>query len=121
MTPAQQLLQQHLKELGVETTFEFRFCLERKFRFDLYAESLRMGFEVNGTFKGLHGPRWSSTDLEKVNLAQMLGYRVMQFTNRQVLTGQAKSWLGEWITTSKPKGKIACFSPNGSDKKCHMR
>jgi len=97
LTKAQNLLRIHLKELGVATRPEFRFCMERKFRFDLYSEELRMGFEVNGTFKGLHGPRWSASDLEKLNLAQMMGYRVMQFTNRQVETGQAKAFLAEWL------------------------
>ena len=95
-TQAQILLQTHLAELGIKTVFEFRFCLQRKFRFDLYAEELRMGFEVNGTFGGLHGPRWSTSDLEKLNLAQMMGYRVMQFTNKQVERGEAKEFIREW-------------------------
>ena len=96
-TAAQELLRIHLAELGIKVVPEFRFCMERKFRFDLYAESLRMGFEVNGTFGGLHGPRWSGSDLEKMNLCQMLGYRCMQFTNRQVETGKAKEFLAEWL------------------------
>jgi hypothetical protein len=96
-TQAQILLQKHLAELGIKTVPEFRFCLQRKFRFDLYAESLHMGFEVNGTFGGLHGPRWSASDLEKLNLAQMLGYRCMQFTNKQVERGEAKAFLAEHL------------------------
>lgn len=101
VTAAQILLQKHLVELGVKTVPEFRFSLERKFRFDLYAESLRMGFEVNGTFGGLHGPRWSASDLEKLNLAQMMGYRVIQFTNKQVELGKAKAFLKEWLGGKK--------------------
>jgi len=97
LTPAQELLRIHLKEMGIRTLPEFRFFSERKFRFDLYAPDLRMGFEVNGTFAGLHGTRWSGSDLEKLNLAQMLGYRVMQFTNKQVLRGEAKAFLAEWL------------------------
>lgn len=65
---------------------------------DLYAESLRMGFEVNGSFDGLHGPRWGASDLEKLNLAQVLGYRVMQFTNKQVERGEAKKFLKEHLS-----------------------
>lgn len=96
LTPSQELLRIHLRELGVETRPEFRFSLERKFRFDLYAESLRMGFEVNGHFQGKHGAGWSS-DAEKLNLAQMMGYRVMVFTNKQVERGEAKAFLQEWL------------------------
>src|SRR5882762_9235013 len=98
LTVAQHLLKVHLAELGIVTVMEFRFCLARKFRFDLYAESLRMGFEVNGTFGGLHGPRWGASDLEKLNLAQVLGYRVMQFTNKQVERGEAKAFLQHWLS-----------------------
>ena len=97
MTPAQTLLQIHLRELGIETTPEFRFCLQRKFRFDLYSEELRMGFEVNGTFSGLHGPRWGGSDLEKMNLATVLGYRVLVFTNKQVQNGHAKDFVRQYV------------------------
>jgi very-short-patch-repair endonuclease len=27
----------------------------------------------------------------------MLGYRVMRFTNREVLSGKAKEFLAEWL------------------------
>jgi very-short-patch-repair endonuclease len=97
LTASQALLQVHLREIGIETVPEFRFCLERRYRFDLYCERLRMGFEVNGTFQGLHGARFGGSDMEKLNLAQMLGYRVMQFTNKQVETGRAQAWMNKWI------------------------
>ena len=34
---------------------------------------------------------------EKDRLAQMLGWRVMRFTNRQILNGEAKVWLSQWL------------------------
>lgn len=100
MTDAQRLLQMHLKEIGVDTVPEFRFAPSRRFRFDLYSERLRMGFECNGAFKGKHGTGWDGGhDYEKICLAQMLGYRIMLFTNRAVETGKAKEFLSEWLET----------------------
>lgn len=96
ITKQQALLWQHMAELGIECVFEFRFCLERKFRFDLYCERLRMGFEVNGNFQGLHGRRYSGSDNEKFNLAQMHGYRCLVFTNKEVEKGEAKEFMKMW-------------------------
>jgi very-short-patch-repair endonuclease len=97
VTEAQQLLQIHLAELGIGTVAEYRFDAERKFRFDLASLEHRLGFECNGTFGGLHGPRWSSSDAEKMNLAQLQGWRVLVFTNKQVLSGEAKAFLKEHL------------------------
>ena len=99
-TPAQVLLAIHLLELGIATTAEYRFSKDRRWRLDLYSEHYRLGFEVNGTWKGLHGPRWSTSDLEKVNTAQMMGIRVLTFTNEQVERGEAKKFIESWV--SKP-------------------
>jgi very-short-patch-repair endonuclease len=96
MTEAQILLQVHLRELGIETIPEYTFAPSRKFRFDLYSEKFRMGFECDGHFRGKHGAGWGN-DYEKDRLAQMLGYRVMRFTNREVLSGKAKEFLAEWL------------------------
>ena len=39
----------------------------------------------------------SERDYEKLNLAQMLGWRCLRFTNKQVLRGEAKSFLEKWL------------------------
>jgi very-short-patch-repair endonuclease len=96
LTPMQRLLKTHLSELGIKTVPEFRFCLERRYRFDLYSPEHRIGFEVNGTFQGLHGPRYKG-DNEKINLAQVMGFRVLVFTNKEVERGHAKAWLKEHL------------------------
>jgi len=93
MTESQQLLKIHLSELGIETVAEFQFCPDRRFRFDLANEQLMLGFECNGSWNGLHGPRWSSLDAEKSNLAQAKGWCVFVFSNKQVLNGEAKAFL----------------------------
>lgn len=96
LTPAQELLLTHLAELGIKTVPEYRFYAERLWRFDLASLEHRLGFECNGHFQGKHGKGWSS-DAEKINTAQMLGWRVLVFSNREVLKGEAKAWLKEWL------------------------
>jgi len=97
-TAAQLLLGVHLRELGIETVPEYAFALGRKFRFDLANRELRLAFECNGHFAGRHGSGWSN-DAEKMNLAQMLGWRVLVFTNQQVLRGKAKAFVEEWFVS----------------------
>ena len=96
MTEAQELLRIHLKELGVETVPEYRFHPERRWRFDLASLEHRIGFECNGHFAGKHGTGWSE-ESEKLNTAQMMGWRVLSFHNRDVLKGKAKAWLKEHL------------------------
>lgn len=95
-TEAQILLQIHLAEIGVKTVPEYRFDPDRRFRFDLCCIEMRIGFEVNGHFEGKHGVGWSG-DSEKMNLAQMQGWRVISFHNKDVLNGKAKAFLAEWL------------------------
>jgi very-short-patch-repair endonuclease len=99
LTAPQALLQVHLRELGIETVPEFRFCLERKFRFDLYSNNLRMGFECDGgQFSGGHmRGKALEKQYSKDRLAQLKGYRIMRFTNREVLSGEAKQWMQDWL------------------------
>jgi len=98
-TPAQILLKKHLAELGIETVYEFRFCMERAFRFDLYCERLRIGFECDGgQFSGGHMRGYAiDNQYEKDRLAQIYGYRIFRFTNRQVLRGSAFWWLRKYL------------------------
>lgn len=100
LTPAQLLLRTHLAELGISTITEYKFHLERKWRLDLYCTLHRLGFECNGHFRGKHGAGWSS-DAEKLNTAQMMGIRVLVFSNRDVLSGKAKAFIEQWLERSK--------------------
>jgi len=105
LTPAQELLRIHIFELGHSPVVpEYKFCAWRKFKFDLYVPSLRMGFECDGgQFGGGHmRGKALEQQYEKDRLAQLLGFRVMRFTNREVLTGAAKDFLKPWIAE---KGK----------------
>lgn len=62
---------------------EYRFHPERKFRFDWYIPALKIGIEYNGLFsaKSRHTtPSGYTGDMDKLNSAQALGYRVIQVT-----------------------------------------
>ena len=66
---------------------EYRFHPTRRWRFDFCFVEQKLAVELNGGrwIRGRHN-RGSSVqaDYEKLNAAQMLGYRVLQFTGEQV-------------------------------------
>ena len=102
-TTPQILLAIHLRELGIETVPEHKFVESRGFRFDLYSAKLRMAFECNGgQYSGGHrrGKRIDDEN-EKLNIAALLGVRVLQFTNEAILDGHAKQFVSDWLQISK--------------------
>jgi hypothetical protein len=102
LTPAQILLGKHMKELGiksVEIIPEYRFWDERRWRLDIAVPHLRLGCEVSGgNWTGGHSRgKAQEKEYDKLNYAQMRGWRIMQWTNRQVLSGEAKEFLKIWL------------------------
>ena len=98
-TAAQMLLRQHLRELGLVAEAEYRFCEDRRWAADLAVPSLRLLFEANGgRWTGGHF-RGKAVDAEneKLNTAQMEGWRILQFTNEFILSGEAREWLKRWL------------------------
>ena len=76
-------LQLWCDEKGLTLDEEYRFCPDRKFRFDFCIQSLKIGIEYEGlnseksghtTLKGF------TKDTEKYNLAQSLGWNVIRVT-----------------------------------------
>ena len=96
LTEAQEVLAIHLAELGLFPEFEVPVCEGRRYRFDVACKAERLAFECNGHWHGTHGRAWSQ-GAEKINIAQMLGWRVLVFHNRDVLYGRAKAFLMEWM------------------------
>ncbi len=98
-TPAQELLATHLMELDVHVEFEVPVCEGRKFAFDLADDENRIGFECDGgQWSGGHMRGKKLEDqYEKDRLAQLHGWRIMRFTNRQILNGEARAWLREHL------------------------
>jgi very-short-patch-repair endonuclease len=98
--PKKQTLQQvllciHLKELGFETVTELQFCEGRRWRFDIACPDERLAFEVSGgNWTGGHKRGLEQeSEYDKLNTAQMLGWRVLQYTNRQVTSGEARDFV----------------------------
>jgi len=90
------LLAIHLRELGVtELKAEFQIDPARKWRADLALPAHRILIECDG---GLHsgGHKRGAAledDYSKQNVAQMLGWKILRFSNRQVLCGEAQTFL----------------------------
>lgn len=75
---------------------EYRFDLIRKWRFDFAWPEFKTAVEQEGgTFvNGRHNrPRGYSSDCEKYNCAQMLGWRVFRFTADMIADGRALECL----------------------------
>ena len=99
ITPAQLTLQTHLEELGVLTLFEYKFLPDRKYCFDLADLTTRIAYEADGgmwTGGHMRGKKLED-QYEKDRLAQVNGWRIFRFTNRQILNGEAKKWLQEHL------------------------
>jgi very-short-patch-repair endonuclease len=100
VTEAQILLGEHLKELKLgKVEYEYQFCEDRQWRADIAIRDARLLFECDGgLFRGGHKRgRAMETDYERGNRAQVEGWRLFRFSNRQVLTGEALAWLKEWL------------------------
>ena len=76
-------LQHWCNERSVSLEREFKFCPDRKWRFDWAIPSMKIGIEYEGlmsaksrhtTIKGFTG------DTEKYNTGQQLGWKVLRFT-----------------------------------------
>jgi len=85
-----------LKQLDSATAMEAPFSrflpTKRRFRADFLCPNLKMIVEVNGGqfTRGRHvrGGKGYETDLEKINLAQMHGYKILQFTYEMLERGE---------------------------------
>jgi hypothetical protein len=96
LTPAQILLGMHLEELGLEPEFEAALCPGRRFRFDVVCRKQKLAIEIDGHYQGKHGAGWGA-DHEKQNMATMLGWRVLRFSNRAVENGSAKQFVAKYL------------------------
>lgn len=98
VTQAQLLLGIHLDELGIRFQREFKFC-ERDWRIDLMLLDYRIGIEISGgNWTGGHRRGKAQEDeYDKLNRAAMEGWRVLQYTNAQVLEGQAQADIAIWL------------------------
>lgn len=73
--------------------FEYRFHPTRRWRFDCAFEAARIAIEVDGgAFTAGRHTRGKGfiADLEKLNAAQLLGWRILRYTPKQIASG---SWV----------------------------
>ena len=76
-------LQDFANENKIELSKEFHFAKPRQFRYDFCFVEQKISFEYNGIMsdKSRHTSILGySKDLEKINLAQSLGWKVYQYT-----------------------------------------
>ena len=102
LSMAQTLLSIHLRECGVQRIeYEYRFHPERLWRADIFLPDEHILVECDGgVYAGSKGHKRGDAladDYMKQNYAAMLGYRLLRFTNSQVLTGEALYFMREWF------------------------
>ena len=90
------LLQEiHWLKLPAPVT-EYRFSLQRRWRFDMAWPELLLACEVEGgTYAGGRHSRGQGfqNDCEKYNEALVQGWRVLRVTPDQITSGEAIAWL----------------------------
>lgn len=75
---------------------EYRFHPERRRRFDLSWPEIRVALEIDGGIwtGGRHvRPVGYRKDVEKLNAATLLGWRVLRAVPEQVRSGEALAWV----------------------------
>lgn len=75
---------------------EAKLIEDRRFRFDFYWPDARLALEIHGGTRsnGRHVRHLGfSNDREKMNLAVIQGFRVLEVTGEQVKTGKALDWV----------------------------
>lgn len=85
---------------------EHRFHEGRKWRFDVAIPQTRLAFECDGgKWRGGHRRgKALEADYERQNTAIMEGWRLLRFTNEQILGGEAHQFLDKWL---EPPAKLS--------------
>lgn len=80
-------VEETLKSFGLKFEVEFRFCKERRWRFDFALPAQRIGIECEGGIwsHGRHTRGIGYTrDCEKYNRAALDGWRVLRYTSGNI-------------------------------------
>lgn len=93
---------------------EFRFDIERRWRFDFAWPTEKIAAEIDGGVwvRGAHvrGAHFES-DCEKMNKAQVLGWRVFRFTPAMVKKGYAMDVMLGLFTVGKNCPRVLSLHP----------
>lgn len=96
-------LREHLRLEKITFIQEFKFSPAKKYRADFYLPDFNVLVEVEGGTrnKSRHTTHEGySKDLNKYNLAQILGYARLAFTTEQVNKGEAIQTIKEFIAVA---------------------
>lgn len=98
------LLQMQLIENGFpKPVSEFQFHPSRRWRFDFAWPEAKVAIEIDGGgFKFGGGKHMQPRDLEKLNTAVSLGWKVYRFTPGMIQKGQAI----KFISSNHERGKL---------------
>lgn len=109
---AQELKRKAVKQSIIKTLSKYDAVIEeqifnrimdtkRQFRADYYCPNLKLIIELNGGqwVNGRHnrGGEAYEGDLTKINLAQMNGYHIWQYTYEMIQRGQLRKDLEQWM------------------------
>jgi hypothetical protein len=98
-------LAKDLADQGEVVTLEHRFSPPRRFRFDLALPAWRIALEVEGGVWtcGRHTrPRGFLADIEKYNMAAILGWRVVRCVPGDILVAGKKALYAALTSTTSP-------------------
>lgn len=106
LSAGEELFALHCKALGLTPVREFRFADGRKYAFDFAWPDKMLAVEIDGGTafgKSRHSQgKGYENDCRKLNLAAMLGWKVMRYTSEMVKTAEAIDAVSEFLSQ---KGK----------------
>lgn len=98
------LFHKHMNELGLVLLPEYKFCEERKWRFDFvlarHPTLKKVAFEIDGgSWSGGRHTRGAGfqRDCDKGNCAIANDWKVFHFTTDDVMAGRAKDFVRQWL------------------------
>ena len=105
MSDLEELLFQHIKLVGLPLPErEYRFAPPRRYRADFAYPEQKILVEVQGGIytRGAHSRGTGlERDYEKINLAQLNGFMVFQFSRKMIESGEAITVLEKALKENK--------------------
>ena len=109
MSDLEDLLAQHIQYAGLPTPErEYRFAPPRRYRADFAYPEKKILVEVQGGIytRGAHSRGVGlERDYEKLNLAQLNGFRVFQFSRKMIESGVAVNMIEEVLNEKAQAGR----------------